>query len=121
ERAALEVIEDAARGAGEDLGALAELLDLAVHRRAAVDGGGAEAEALPELADLARALERELTRGRENEGLHAGAWLDQTVDDGDAEGARLSGARAALDDEVHAAGGRLDAGGLDGSGGGPSH
>src|SRR5690606_11153362 len=60
---------------------------------------------LAELADLGAALQGELTGGREDEGLEAPLDVEELVDDGQAEGRRLAGAGAALDDEAAARGG----------------
>ena len=98
--AALQMIEDAARRARDDLRALLELADLLLHGSAAVDGGGADAAVLAEALEFPRALERELARGGEDEGLHHRLVRHPAIDQGQRERRRLAGAGARLDDEV---------------------
>ena len=111
-----EVVEDAAGDAGDDLRAGLDGLHLLLHRRAAVDGDGRELGVRGEAPDLAGALQREFTGGREDQRLDAALFADQPVDQRQPEGGGLTGAGAALDDEVPAGDRLAVAGDLHGRG-----
>ena len=69
ERAAADVVEHAARRADDDVHAVLERCDLLADRRAAVDGPTTMPRCLPMLRQLARDLQRELARRREDQRL----------------------------------------------------
>ena len=111
--AAPDEVEHAARRADHDLRAALEALDLAVHRRAAVDGDGATLRNWPMRRDLLGDLHAELAGRGQDQRLHvSGRGLD-LLDDRDAEGGGLAGARLRLADQVLAAPQRRDGARLD--------
>jgi hypothetical protein len=105
---AAEVVERAARGADDHLGARLEGVDLLLHPGAAVDRGDPELGVLAEALELARHLKRQLARGAEHHHLDVARGLDHPVDERQREGRRLAAAGAALDDDVLALGDGLE-------------
>ena len=108
ERAAPEVVEHAARRAHHHLRALGELVDLPLHRGAAVHGRDLDVAALAQPLDLGRDLEGQLARRAEGEHLDLGhRAADDVVHDRQAEGRRLARPGARLHHRVLAARGGL--------------
>jgi hypothetical protein len=102
EVALAQVVEDPARGADHDLGALVQGDDLGAERAPADDRDRPHAGVTAGGVDVARDLEAELTGGDEDQGLHLGQVRVDLLDDRDAEGERLAGPGAGLADEVDA-------------------
>ncbi len=100
ERAAAQVVENTTGGAGDDLRPLLELCDLPLHGGAAIHGDRPQAAVLADLLEHALALEGELARGRQDQGLNAAIWGNQAVDEGQPKAKRLARAGPRLDDEV---------------------
>ena len=109
ERPLPQVVEDPSRRSDHDLRARLERLDLARHRSPAVDGDDLRPPELPDLLHLARHLQRQLagrTQDERLDALHRSAH--EPVDDGQAEGGRLAGARPRLHDQAAPFGRRLE-------------
>ena len=108
----------AARRRDDDVDAAAQLLDLAVHGRAAVDGGELHAGGLAERGQVVVHLLSELTGGHEDQAARgAAAVLHLGADAGEqrqAEGERLARAGGGLAEHVAAGEGVGQSGGLDG-------
>ena len=122
QRTLLDEVDDAARGADDDLGAALEGADLRAVRRAAVDGDDVEAgSAGREILDRLGALHGELTGGGQDQGLDV-ALIG--IDDGQqrqAEGGRLAGARLGDADDVAQLQQRRDGSCLDRGGDAEAH
>ncbi|CUS45248.1 hypothetical protein MGWOODY_Smn1605 [hydrothermal vent metagenome] len=122
ERAALDMVAQAARRADDDMRAARQGAAFARRVHAADTGGDARAGLFIQPAELAADLERKLTGRRDGEGeRRAGrrqrAFLAEKLRrDGEAEGDRLAGTGLCRDDHVAALGLRLDHRGLDWSG-----
>ena len=86
EGAASKVVEDAARGADNDVDAALEGVELALDWLAAVDGEDVEVLEVAEAVDCFGNLDGELAGWGENEGLGVGVGLIHTFDYGDGEG-----------------------------------
>ena len=102
ERPLAQVIQDASGRPDDDVRPLLEPVDLPGHRVAAVDRQDPHARSLAEAAELVRHLHAQLARRAEDERLHAGHRRVDLLDDRDAEGGRLAGAGARLDDQIAA-------------------
>ncbi len=127
ERPAVGQVDEAARGADDDVDAGLERVELRVVADAAVDGEDAQAEVLAGEREVARDLERELTGRGDDERLRLALrhvrvrrvlGRDAALEHRDAEGERLAGARAGLADQVGAHQGDREGHLLDGEGGG---
>ena len=120
ERAAADVIEDAAGGADHRVHAGPEGGQLRVHRRAAVDrehiDGGLDGEATQLVADLLGELAGREEDQQLNAGLAGGPGVEAGGQPRDAEGAGLAAAGVRLDHDVAAGDQRVEAQGLDGRG-----
>ena len=122
QRTLLDEVDDAARGADDDLGAALEGANLRAVRRTAIDGDDVKASgAGREILDRLGALHGELTGGSQDQSL------DVTligVDDGQqrqAESCRLAGARLGDADDVAQLQQRRDRSGLDRGGHAEAH
>ena len=82
--------------------ALARLLGLRRDRRAAVDGGDAQALGLGERLQVGGDLQRELAGRDEHERAGARVRAGRALDERQAEGERLAGARRRLGEDVEA-------------------
>ena len=71
QRAAAEVVEDAAGRADDDVGALLQPVDLRAERLAAVDGRGANLAAVGQPFDFVADLHGQLARGHQDQGAAA--------------------------------------------------
>ncbi len=114
ERALLEVVHDAARGADDDVDAAAQRTQLHAVRLPAVDGQhvhALEVGGIP-LEGLAH-LQGELTRGGEDERLRLLLLEVELAEDGQREGGRLAGAGLREPDDVASLEQRRDRRGLD--------
>ena len=103
------MVEHAPRCPHQDLRALFQALDLAQHRRAAVDGKHRDARVLAQRFELARDLQRQLARGAQHQrlhGLHLAAH--QPIDERQPEGRRLARPRARLNYPIFATRGGLE-------------
>ncbi len=122
ERAAFEMVAQTPGGADDDVRAVVELAALLRGVHAADAGGDARAGGAVEPDQLAADLEREFTRGGDDEGerLAAGddaaVLADQVAGHCEAEGDGLARAGLGGDDEVAALGFGFEDGGLDGRG-----
>ena len=94
------MVEDAPRRSADDARAFFECADLLLHRSAAIDGDGVDAAAGSELRNLTRALQSQLSRWGEEEGLFVPVIREQSIDERNSERAGLSCARPGLHDEV---------------------
>ena len=112
-----QVLQPARRG-DDDVDAAAQLLDLAVHGRAAVDGGQLDADRLAERGQVVVHLLGQLTGRHEDQAARgAAALLDLGADAGEqrqAEGQGLARAGGGLAEHVAAGEGVGQGGGLDG-------
>ena len=127
ERATVGQVDEATRGAHDDVDAGLERLELGVVADAAVDGQDAQAHVLAGEVEVVGDLERELTGRGHDQGLRLAlrqvgvrrvAGGDRALQDRDAEGEGLAGARAGLADEVGAEQGDREGHLLDGERGG---
>ena len=103
--AAVDVVEDAARCAHDDVGAATQRAGLHFQRCSAVDGNDAEARAPRVLVDRFRDLHGELAGGHEDEAVGAAARAaaaDDPLQHRQGEGGRLSGAGRRLAQHVAA-------------------
>ena len=106
QRAAANVIERAPGRGDDDAGAVLERSDLLLHRRAAVDGGHADAEPLRVLVNRFGHLHRELARRHEHEAAdvatrrRVSAVLGETLQHRQRERGGLAGARRRLREEI---------------------
>ena len=98
--AASDEVEHPARRADHDLRAALEGLDLAIHRRAAVDRHGAHAAEATDARDLVLDLHAELAGRGQDQRLDVRARRLDLLDDRDAEGRGLAGSGLRLADEV---------------------
>ena len=123
---AVREVQQAARGADDDLDAPLERVELGLERRAAVDAEHPVADVLAGQRQVAVHLQRELTGRGDDERLRL-AGLDllcvvgvvrrcRPLDQRDAESEGLAGAGAGLTDEVGASQGDLEGHLLDGEG-----
>ena len=107
-----------ARGGDDDVDAAAQLLDLAVHGRTAVDGDELDADGLAERREVVVHLLGQLAGRHEDEAARgAPAVLDLGADAGEqrqAEGQRLARTGRGLAQHVPAGEGVREGGGLDG-------
>ena len=101
-RAALQVVEHAARRPNDDLRAAVDRVLLRPEGAAAVDQRRADAGALAERVEHVADLLREFARRDEHEGLEPLVLEVDLLDQGDAEGERLAGAGEGLADDVFA-------------------
>ena len=110
---ALQVIEDAPRGADHDVRAVGEAGDLRAH-----GGAAAQREHLDgilgarQAADLLRHLLGQLARGAQHQGLHRHAARVQVGQQGQGKGGGLAAAGARLGDQVAPGQGQGQSGGL---------
>ena len=96
-----QVVEDAARGAHDDVGAGADAFELAVHRVAAVDRLDLRRPwPCRSRASSSRDLDGQLARGGQGHRLDGRQRGVDLLDHRDAEGRRLAGPGAGLHDEV---------------------
>ena len=114
QRLAAQVILDAARRADDGVHAAAQLLQLKIHARSAVDGQHVKALEVPgvRLHGLGD-LDRELARRREHEQLRLGALHVDAAEQRQRERGRLAGAGLRLTEHVAALEQRRDRGLLD--------
>ena len=127
ENLAVGQVDQAARGADDDVDALLQRVDLGLVAGAAVDGQHAEAAVLGDQRDLGRDLHGQLAgRGHDQRLRLALRKVDvvavlgghAALHDRDAEGQRLAGAGAGLADQVGALQSDREGHLLDGEGGG---
>ena len=111
-----QMVEEAARGADHDLGALGQRDDLRAQRAAAHDRHRPDAGVAAGGVDVAGDLQAELPGGDDHQRLHLGLLGVDLLDDRDAEGEGLAGAGARLADQVDPGEGQRQAEGLDGEG-----
>ena len=121
-------VDDAARGADDDVDAVLQGLDLRLVRAAAVDGQDADALDATGALDVGGDLESELAGRADDQGLGLALGIggqlgvlglvgrDHPLQQRDAEAERLAGACLGLSDEVGALQGQRDALLLDGEG-----
>ena len=103
--ALVDEVLQAAGGGDDDVDAAAQLVDLAAHRRAAVDGGDLEVERLRQRRELVVDLLRELAGRHEHEragGAAGAAAADEAGQQRQAEGERLARAGLAAAEDVPA-------------------
>ena len=113
EGALLDEVDDAARGADDDLSAALERADLRAVGRATVDGDDVEAgRTCGEILDRLGTLHRELARGRQHEGLDVALVRVNNCQQRQAEGSGLSGTRLGDADDVAQLQQRRDGSGL---------
>src|SRR6056297_1810364 len=117
---ALQVVEDAARRADDDVRALLEPLELGPVGDAAVDRQHAHAAMATELLELDGDLIRELAGREQDDRLRLVEVGVDRLHERDPEGAGLAGARLGLDDEVSARSHAGNRSRLDGSGSMPA-
>ncbi len=110
------MVEQASRGADDDLGALGEGDDLGPEGPPADDRDHPHAGVPAGRFEVAGHLQAELTGGDDHEGLDVRLVLLDALDDRDAEGEGLAGAGARLADQVDAGERQRQAEGLDGEG-----
>ncbi len=96
---AVEEIHDTARRSNDGMGAAAELVELRLDARPAVDGYAVEFHELGESAELSNDLRGEFAGGREDEGLHPTLGIDH-LEDRQSEGGGLSRAGLGLTEHI---------------------
>ena len=117
QRLAVDVVDDAARGADDDVGAGAQSGELALVALSAVDGQGFHS-ALEErqLVDFFADLDGQFAGGAEDQHLGTGRLGVHPFDGRDGEGRGLPGTRLGLSDDILARHQHRDGLGLDGGG-----
>ena len=113
ERAPLDVVDDAAGGADDEVDPARERPELAFDGLAAVEAADGDVLAVGELLDFGDDLLDEFAGGGEDDPLGALAAGLEHLDQGDAEGGRLAGPGLGLADDVVAVEGLGDQLGLD--------